>query len=58
MKEVSVSCLQTNKASEKIILNNGGIFDCEWIDEVTKEKANKYWINLEPEKVKTKLYKD
>ena len=58
MKEVSISCLQTNKASEKIIINNGGVFDREWVDEVTKEKANKYWINLEKEKVKTKLYKD
>lgn len=58
MEEVSISCLQSNTASEKIILNNGGVFDCEWIDEVTKEKANKYWIKLDQEKVKTKLYKD
>lgn len=57
MKEVSVSCLQSNKASEKIILNNGGVLDCVWEDKCTGEKANKYWINLEEEKVKNKIVK-
>ena len=52
MDKVSISCVQTNTRSEKVILKNGGEYDLEWYDKQTNEMVNKYWINLEKHKVK------
>lgn len=58
MKEISISCFKENIASVKIIKKHNGIFEKEFKERFSKKMCNKYWINLEAEKVKTKLYKE
>lgn len=47
MKEVCVSCNKGNIASQKIILNHGGVFEKEFDDDFEGE-GEKYWIQLHP----------
>lgn len=47
MKEVSVSCKKDNIASKKVILNNNGKFEKEFVDEY-EGQGLKFWIKLKP----------
>ena len=47
MKEVCISCNKGNVASQKIIINHGGIFEKEFYDDFEGE-GEKYWIKLNP----------
>lgn len=52
MDEVCVSCLKENIISKKVIENNGGILECECIDNWTRKQALKYWIKLNPKRIR------
>lgn len=45
LKKVLLVCNSTNKASKKVILNNGGISDKDFIDE-KNNTLKRYWIDL------------
>ena len=47
MKEVCVSCGKGNIASQKIIVNHGGIFE-KYFDDDLEGEGEKYWIKLHP----------
>ena len=48
MKEVCVSCHKDNIGSYKIIKNNNGKLDKEFIDPDTGKESLKFWIKLKP----------
>ena len=55
MKEVCISCKNSNVASEKIILRNGGVFEKNFYGDYDGYGL-KYWIKLHPKnKVKNLL---
>ncbi len=43
---VLITCGKSNIASARVILKNGGIFDCEGYLEDRGEIVQRYWINL------------
>lgn len=47
MNEVCVSCGKENIASQKVIINNKGVFEKEFYDEF-EGSGLKYWIKLNP----------
>ena len=47
IKNVLITCNINNKASEKVILNNGGIYENNYFEEIENETYKRYWINLE-----------
>lgn len=53
MPEVCISCKNSNVASEKIILKNGGVFEKNFYGEYDGYGL-KYWIKLHP-KIKNKI---
>lgn len=46
LTKVLISCKKENIASMKVIENNGGIYDGDYYDEVSKETFKRYWINI------------
>ncbi len=44
IKRLLVTCYPDNKASEKVILANGGVYDKKII--VAGKEINRYWINI------------
>lgn len=44
INKVLITCSINNKASEKVILNNNGIYENNYYDPFDKEIFNRYWI--------------
>ena len=47
LKEVCVSCLESNLGSKKVIENNGGVLERRYFDIKGCDYGLKYWIGLE-----------
>lgn len=45
INKVLITCKINNKSSEKVILNNGGIYDGEYFEQLENETYKRYWIN-------------
>lgn len=46
INNILITCLKENEFSKKVILNNGGIFEKEFLDKITNKIIERYWINL------------
>ncbi len=46
LKQVLITCDKENLASEKVILNNGGVLENEVFDEKSKRVTKRFWITL------------
>lgn len=46
IEKVLITCDEINRASEKTILANGGIYDSTVFSKVEEEYLKRYWINL------------
>lgn len=46
LTRILVSCIDTNVASRKTILKNGGIYESSVFDSRKNETLERYWINL------------
>ena len=44
---VMISCIKSNEASKKIILNNNGVFESEILYKPKNEMLERYWIDLD-----------
>lgn len=44
--KVLITCNINNKASEKVILNNGGIYENDYYEEIENETYKRYWIKI------------
>ena len=47
LKKVLVSCRKENIESEKVIINNNGIYENDYYDESKNETYKRFWIEIE-----------
>lgn len=47
LKKVLVSCRKENIGSEKVIINNNGIYENDYYDESKNETYKRFWIEIE-----------
>ncbi|MGX7348821.1 GNAT family N-acetyltransferase [Dolosicoccus paucivorans] len=50
LEKVLITCLKSNEASRRVILNNGGVYESTIYDNNRQEDIERYWINLKAQR--------